>query len=253
MTDLTTETSLNNYARVAGFAYLAIIITSILNLIFVETKLVVDGNAAATTDNILANALLFRVGLAVDLVMFAGVVLLSLTLYLILKTVDNNLALLALLWRATEAVIGLFAVLAGMFVVLLLDGDNFFTVFKAEQVQALVHLFLQARAIGFDIAIFFLSLGTIVFCYLLLKSRYIPRNLAIFGLISFPVMLLGSLVNILSSGYAEIVMVSYVPGILFEVVVGAWLLFKGLNLQRSDNRDPASPSIQPMPKGARGA
>ena len=232
MTNPTTNTSLTNYARVAGFAYLAIIITSILTLIFVESKLVVDGNAAATTQNIMANELLFRIGLAVDLFMFAGVVLLSLALYIILKTVNKNLALLALLWRMTEAVLGGVTVLAGMVVVLLLNGKDYFTIFGTEQLQALVMLFLNVRTAGFHIVIIFVGLGSIVFFYLFFKSKYIPRILAAFGIASFFLMLVGSLVNILTPHYAELAMLSYAPAILFELTIGAWLLIKGVDVEQ---------------------
>jgi hypothetical protein len=61
----------------------------------------------------------------VDLAMFAGVVILSLALYVIPKTVDRNLALLALLWRMMEAVLGGVTVLAGLLVVLLLNGGEY--------------------------------------------------------------------------------------------------------------------------------
>ncbi|HCT77913.1 MAG TPA: hypothetical protein DGG94_17545 [Micromonosporaceae bacterium] len=226
----TKEASLQSYARVAGFAYLAIIIGSILNLIFVDSKLIVDGDAAATTTNVAANESLFRIGSAVHLVMFAGVVLLSLNLYAILKTVNRNLALLALLWRMAEAIVGVVTVFAGMFVALLI---NDFKSFDTQQVQALVDLFLRARAIGFDFVIFFLALGTIVFCYLFYRSRFIPRSLAAYGIASLAIMLVGSLANIVTPRYADLTMVSYAPGILFELGIGAWLLLKGVKLPAS--------------------
>lgn len=198
--------------------------------------MVVAGDAAATTSRILGNELRFRVGLVVDLAMFAGVVILSLALYVIPKTVDRSLALLALLWRMMEAVLGGVTVLAGLLVVLLLNGGDYFTVFEPEQVEALVDLFLGARSIGFSVVIFYLCLGTIVFSYLLFRSRYIPRSLAAFGIVSFSVPLGGSLVSILAPHYAEVAMISYGPGILFEVVIGIWLLVRGVDLQQGDSR-----------------
>ncbi len=91
--------SQHNAARVAGLAYLLIIITSILALIFVDLKLFVPGSTAATIKNIMANELLFRVGIAYDIIMYASVVILSVALYGTLKTVNKNLALL---WAGLE-------------------------------------------------------------------------------------------------------------------------------------------------------
>ena len=59
MTNHTVETSQLIYARVAGFAYLLIIITPILKFFFIESNLIVSGNNAATANNIMANELLF--------------------------------------------------------------------------------------------------------------------------------------------------------------------------------------------------
>jgi len=50
-------------AKVAGLAYVLIIVLSILKLIF-AVNLIVPGNDAATTNNIIANELLFRIGVA---------------------------------------------------------------------------------------------------------------------------------------------------------------------------------------------
>jgi hypothetical protein len=228
MTTRLREASLQVAARIAGLAYLAIIIVSLLSLALVESRLVVDGDAAATTANLRADALLFRVGLVVDLAMFAGVVLLSWALYVLLRTVDQRLALLALLWRMTEAVLGVVTVLIGLFVALLIDRPGSST--------ALVDLFLRARAVGFDVVVFFLCLGTIVFCYLLFRSRYVPRALAGYGIVSFAILLIGSLVRLLAPEYAAVAMVSYAPGILFELGIGAWLLVKGVDLRQGDDR-----------------
>ncbi|GAH06899.1 unnamed protein product, partial [marine sediment metagenome] len=64
------------------------------------SKLIVPGNDAATFNNIMANEWLFRTIAAYDLLMIVSVVILSLALYVILKTVNKNLALLALRLKA---------------------------------------------------------------------------------------------------------------------------------------------------------
>jgi len=223
-------------ARVAGFLYLIIIITSILSMILVESKLVVPGDAAATVNNIMANELLFRIGAAYDLIMFASVVILSVALYVILKTVNKNLALLALCWRLAEAILGCVAALSSLIVLLLLNGEIYSAAFETQQLQALVRLFLDVRSAALTLVFVFLSLGTIVFCYLFFKSKYIPRILAAFGIFSFLLMLIGSFVSILLPDYAAILQFAFAPAALFEIVIGLWLLFKGVDVEQWDNR-----------------
>jgi hypothetical protein len=205
-----------------------------LKLIFVG-KLIVPGNDAATTNNIMANELLFRIGVANDTLMFVLVVVLSLALYVILKTVNKNLALLALLMRFGEGIIGgVVTLLGGLIPLLLLNGE---TEFETEQLQALIGLFLDVQTAGLNIVIIFMGLGGIVFCYLFLKSKYIPRVLAAWGILTYLTMLILSFVNILLPNLPEMIAVAlYTPGALFEVIIGLWLLFKGVNVQQREKR-----------------
>ncbi len=236
------DTAQRKAARVAGLAYLLIIITSLLSMVFLDSKLTVKGDAVATVNNIMANELLFRIMTAYDLIMFTSVVILSLALYITLKPVSNNLALVALFWRMGEAILGGVTVLSSLIVLLLLNGENYSAVFESAQLQALVGLFLDVRWAAMTIVFVFLSLGSIVFSYLFFKSKYVPRILAAFGIFSFSLMLIWPFVNILLPKYAAIIQsVSLAPAILFEIIIGFWLLFKGVNVSQWDN--PALESV----------
>ncbi len=92
----TEEESQRKAAKVAGLMFLFIVIGWTLNWTFVDSKLIVAGNVTATVNNIMANELLFRIGITDELIFsFSGVVL-ALALYILLKPVNKNLALLAL-------------------------------------------------------------------------------------------------------------------------------------------------------------
>lgn len=244
MTARIADTSQRKAAKIAGIAYLFIIIPSFLIMIFVYFKLVVSGNAAATVNNIMANGLRFRIGTAYELIMYASVVILALALYVLLKPVNKNLALLALFWRLVEATIGAVAVLSSLIVLLLINGGDYVkvgTVFETEQLHALVGLFLDIHSTASLVLVVFFCLGSTVFCYLFFKSKYIPRILAVFGIFSFLLLLIYTLVAILFPNLpAMIQIVCHVPGTLFEVIIGLWLLLKGVNVQQGDNRSLAS-------------
>lgn len=97
MTYRITNTLQQNPARVAGFMYLFALATGFLPT-FIRFNLTVGGNAAETANKIMSSEQLFRIGLASDLIAFTSIVLLALALYILLKPVNNNLALLALFW-----------------------------------------------------------------------------------------------------------------------------------------------------------
>lgn len=227
-----TDPSLRRAVRVAGLAYLLIIVTSMLAVIFIELRLVVPGDVAATISNITANESLYRLGAAYDLLMFASVVVLAVALYAVLKTVSRNLALLALLWRLGEAIVGIVTVLASLVILHLLSGGGHSTVPEMEQVRGLVGLLLNVRAAGLTVLTAFLCLGTIIFCYLFFKSRYVPRALAVWGMAACLLMLAVAFAGILVRDLPRMVETACVmPVALFEAVIGLWLLFKGIAIR----------------------
>jgi hypothetical protein len=221
------------YARVAGLAYVVVILLGIFSVSYIDTNILVPGNDAVTVDNIINNELRFRISIASEIIMYAFVVLLSHALYVILKTVNKNLALLALLWRIGEAIIGAgVAVLTGFIPLLLLNGK---AAFEHDQLQALVGLFLQVRSAGLDVVLIFIGMGGTVFCYLFFTSKYIPRILAVWGMLTYLSMLTLALVSILSPSLPESVkMIFYAPGGLFEIIIGIWLLIKGVNVEKKE-------------------
>lgn len=224
-----TEKKLNTYARVAGLAYIIVILLGVISVNFIVSSLIVPGNNAATFDNISGNEFLFRIGVASEALMYLLVILLSLSLYVVLKTVDKNLALLALLLRIAEAILGAATILISGLIPLHLINTE--TVFSAEQIQTLLTLFLSLRNSGLDIVLIFIGVGGTIFCYLFYKSNYVPRFLAGWGIFTYLSMLLLSFVSILSADFPETYkMILYVPGGLFELIFGFWLLIKGVKL-----------------------
>jgi len=227
------DTSLLIYARVAGLAYVVVIMLGIFSVSYIDTDILVPGNDAATVDNIMNNELRFRISIISEIIMYALVVLLAHALYVILKTVNRNLALLAMLWRIGEAIIGAgVAVLTGFIPLLLLKGE---ATFEQNHLQALVGLFLQLRSAGLDVVLIFIGVGGTVFCYLFFTAKYVPRILAVWGMITYLSMLILALVSILSPNLPESVkMIFFAPGGLFEVIIGLWLLIKGVKIENKE-------------------
>ena len=238
MTYSIADTSHRKAARVAGFMYLFTMATAVFGDFYVRSSIIVPGNAAATANNIMASEQLFRIGIASNLIAFVGVVILIVALYILLKPVNKNLALLALAWRVTETAVFGVVMLSSFIVLLLLSGADYLTVFETDQLHALAWIFILAHVYGYFIAMIFFSLGSTVFSYLFLKSNYIPRILAAWGVFASVVLLIGTFVIILYPDYAAIILPGYfAPIIVFEVLLGLLLLFKGVNVQQADNRN----------------
>jgi hypothetical protein len=89
---------------------------------------------------------------------------------------------------------------------------------------ALGSLLTQANTMAFQIAMMSLGLASLFLCVLLFRTRLIPGFLAVWGLIGYALFLGGAIAEIFGMHIG--VMLS-IPGGLFEVAVGFWLLVKG--------------------------
>src|SRR6185312_3015855 len=84
------QSSAKRLARIAGVLYLLVGIFGGFAEGFVEPKMYVAGNAAATAANVVANSGLVRLGVVADLLDQTCFVFLALTLYLLLKHVHQS-------------------------------------------------------------------------------------------------------------------------------------------------------------------
>lgn len=141
---LTSNISLPKAARFAGIGYLIIIITGIGANFFVLENLVVQGNADATANNILANETLFRIGIFSFIVMVIADLLVAWALYIFFKPVNNEISLLAAWLRLVNSTIFAIALYNLFSVLQLLSGADYLTAFNSNQLQAQVMIFLDA-------------------------------------------------------------------------------------------------------------
>jgi hypothetical protein len=97
MTISSIDNSQRTAAKVVGFAYLltfALVVYVHYGILWRLTT----GNAAETARNILAHETLFRIGVAGNIFYCVGVFVLLSALYVVLKPVNQGLALLAAFW-----------------------------------------------------------------------------------------------------------------------------------------------------------
>jgi hypothetical protein len=216
-------------ARIAGLLYLFTSATAIFAEFFVRGRLIVRGDAVQTGKEIAASEWLFRIGIAVDLVTVLCVIALVWALYVVLRPIDGNLALLAAFWRLAEASILAASVVNALAAVLLLGGADYLQALGTQQSQALAALFVNSQGAGWRIGFVFLGVGSTVFSYLWLQSRYIPRALAAWGVLSSLVLASATLAIIVFPGFAAVVtLASLAPMAIYELTLGLWLLARGI-------------------------
>lgn len=108
---------------------------------------------------------------------------------------------------------------------------------SAAWARTLGSLAIQANTMAYQIASMAAGLGGVFLCWLLFRTRLIPRFLAGWGVIGYAVFVAGAVSEILG---IHIGLMLSIPGGLFEVALGVWLLLKGFQPetrgQDSDDR-----------------
>ena len=211
-------------ARAAGVIYLAIIALGLFGEVFVRGSLVVAGDMAATASNILGSQLLWRSGIATDLVMHVLDVPLIVFFYLLLKPVSYPLALLATVFNIVQTCVLAVNKLSLVAALSLLNSP----VFAAGQVdsQAFALLAVNLHGHGFGIGLIFFGLACLVRGYLILHSGYVPRALGVLLALAGMGYLVNSFALLLSPRLASMLFPAVLlPAFVAELALSLWLLF----------------------------
>jgi hypothetical protein len=220
-----------NNGRMAGLFYLIFILTTVSASI-VRSRLIVSGDAAATANNIMGSELFFRMGFVTELVSAVFFLLAAWALFVLLKPVNQNLALLFLLLNlggvAVECInaLNLFAALQ------FLSGANYLNVFQTGQLQAMAMSSLNSYTSGFIIAQIFFSAWLLPLGYLVYKSRFLPKFLGILLILDFFGNLSWFLQFFLLPGYGILAYPGNVIGFIAEISITLWLLIMGVKQQK---------------------
>lgn len=226
------ETAPMRYARIGGILYLMIILLGALGEIFVRGSLITPGDAAATAGNILASQTLWRMGIAGDILMHVFDIPLMLILYLLLRPVNKNLALLAVLFNLIQTAVLVLNKLNLLVPLFLLDNANYLKSLEPDQLVALSHIFVRLHGYGFGLGLIFFGSACLVYGYLIFRSGYIPRILGILIQAAGLSYLVNSFALILAPEFASML----VPAILLPALVGElslalWLLVRGVRVE----------------------
>jgi hypothetical protein len=172
----------------------------------------------------------FRITVTCFLIYSAGVVVLLTALYVILKPVNQGLALVGALFRLVFALLWLLTTLNLLGALRLVHGATYLQVFEVDRLQALARLNLAATFDDYYVGLPFFGLAATVCSYLWLKSNYIPKGLAAFGVISSAWCVICAFIFLIFPGFAKPVNPYWFdsPMALFEMALSFWLLFKGL-------------------------
>jgi Domain of unknown function (DUF4386) len=163
----------------------------------------------------------------------------------VLKRYSEGMAAGYLAFRIFDAV---FLAISILFVLLQIPLASEFVkagIADTTNLQALSMLSIQANLYAYNIAMTFLGVAGLTLCFMFYRTKLVPRPLAVWGLVGYATILIGSVLEVLGFGLSSI---HTLPGGLWEMFIGFWLVIKGFSSsaivpQAARTGNPAQPLV----------
>ena len=220
------------YSQLAGLLYLTIAIVGGLSIGFMPTKIVSEGNAALTFQNLLEYQELFRWGIAGDIVVLVLETLLTVILYQLFKSASTTGMTIATYSRLAMAIIMGLNLVNYMIPAIIMNQPEFLTSFSSAELESLTLLFFKAHKYGELAWQIFFSIHLFTLGYVIQKSGKTPKWLGI-------IMLLGG-IGYAGDSFIQFIMINsdvlsvffssmLVLAVIAEFWFAFWLLIKGIS------------------------
>ena len=219
-------------ARIAGFTYLFYAAIGICSELLMHQARGVgaDGDAAELA-RIGQYATNVRLTILIALLECLSAFVLAVTLYGITRDEDHELAMLGLVCRVAEGVLGSVNNIPGYLGLLWLAKAGGGTGVPDIPTTNALRAFLLMPGASVPLGAFFFAVGSLIFSYLLLRGRMVPVSIAWMGVfasgllaVALPLQLAGVPTGPLNGYY------QWLPALVAQTVLALWLLIKGVAL-----------------------
>ena len=219
-----------NAAKIAGALYLTIAVLGGFSIMYVPGEIINLADPEATIKNLTSQQLLFRLGVAADILTFMIEIVLTMILYQLFKGVNKTLARIAILARFAMIIIMGINLVVYTTPLFMVSNPALSALFDQDQMNATIMLLFNMHQNMILLWGLFFGFHVLILGFLVYASGDYPK-------------LLGSLLLIGSFGYllesfahfalpANTTISAIVVGLLIVVVIGElsfafWLLIKG--------------------------
>lgn len=226
--------SVQRYARIAGVLFVLSIVGGGFGEVYVPSRLIVSGDAAATANNIHVFAWLFRLSFAAYLVEASCDIGLALIFYALLRPVHKDLSLLAAFFGILSTALFAGAELFYFAPTQILGGAGYLKSFSPDQLNTLALLSLKIYGLGAGIFMAFYGLGWVIRGYLIFRSGYFPKVLGALLVIAGFGFIAKNFTLVLSPAFASDLFL--LPMFIAVVALMVWLFVKGVDIQKWEAR-----------------
>jgi len=173
-----------------------------------------------------ARGMMIAIGALLWVIAAAGDAAHGVMMFPILKQNNERVALGYLSARLVEAAV---IAVSALFILLQIPLGGEFLKASASEIpylQSLSALFIQSQAYTYQIGMVALGMAGLTLCYGLYRAKLVPQFFVIWGFIGYVSFLLGSMLEVL--GF-NLQLLHTLPGGLWEMSIGVWLIVKGFN------------------------
>jgi hypothetical protein len=210
-------------ARVVGIVYVAGLVIGIGGMVLIQSILGAPDHLSAVS----ASSMLLAIGALLWLMPAAGDAAHGVLMFPILKQQQSErIAIGYLGFRIVNAV---FIAVMVLFILLQIPLASEYIKAAgsdASFLQALSSVFMQGQLYAYNFGMSFVGIASLMLCYTLYRATLVPRLVAVWGLIGYAILLCGSVLEVL--GF-NLLTIHAIPGGLWELFIGVWLIVKGFN------------------------
>jgi Domain of unknown function (DUF4386) len=208
-------------ARIVGVLYLAGMVVGISGIVLFQSILGAPDPLSAVS----SNSMLLAIGAILWLMAVVGDAAHGVLMFPVLKQHSERIAVGYLGFRILDAA---FIAIMVLFILIQIPlGSEYLKAgADASYLQALSTVFMQAQLDAYNLAMITLGVASLMLCYTLYRARLVPRFLAAWGLVGYATILGGSVLEVMGFGLLSI---HAIPGGLWELFMGVWLIVKGFN------------------------
>jgi hypothetical protein len=242
MLNATIELAPARVARITGGVYVAYIVASVLATVLGQIGM---GDAPQVQQAIVTNEGSFRLALAIALISGLLFLVVAWGLYVLLRPVNRNLALLFLLLNAVG--VATYGASLMWLISALLQGDPASQMqgYSAAQLEGLAYLSINVYKLGFVTAQLFFGAWLFPLGYLVYRSGFLPRALGVLLVLDGIAEMIWLFQALLLPDYPAIHTPGLVVSFVAEVGLALWLLVRGVKAGESD-----AGTVPPVPARA---
>ena len=228
--------SRNNFratARIVGVLYLAGMVVGIGGDLLIQSIL----GAPDHLSTIATSSTLLAMGAVLWLSTVAGDAAHGILMFPVLKPHSERAAVGYLGARIIDATF--IAVMALLILIQIPVGIEYLNAGSSDTsyLQALSAVLTQANLYAYEFAMITVGVAGLILSFMFYRTQLVPRFLAIWGLIGYAILLLGSVLQVLGLNLNSI---HAIPGGLWELFIGVWLIAKGFS---ASSQLPSEPTI----------